>query len=50
MSSGTTATYARTDVVTRPVHGIAPTQLAVIWRADDHRGVVRDFVTCCCVD
>jgi DNA-binding transcriptional LysR family regulator len=30
-------------VVTRPVRGVSPSRLALAWRADDHRELVRDY-------
>ena len=50
MSAGNAAIYARADIASRPVSGIAPSQLAVIARADDHRAVIRDFIACCTSD
>jgi hypothetical protein len=44
----------REDIVTRPVAGLSPGRLAVIWRTDDHREAVRVFTDSCtrclCVD
>jgi DNA-binding transcriptional LysR family regulator len=34
-------------VVTRPVRGLSPSQLAVAWRADDARPLIRDYVRAC---
>ncbi|GAA4894615.1 DNA-binding transcriptional LysR family regulator [Stackebrandtia albiflava] len=40
--------YARPGVVYRPVTGVAPSVVAVAWRAEaDADPVVRDFVACC---
>ncbi len=35
-----------TDLVTRPVQGLAPAVVAACWRADDRRPVVEAFVAC----
>ncbi|WP_206443058.1 LysR family transcriptional regulator [Candidatus Protofrankia californiensis] len=35
------------NVVTRPVRGISPSQLALTWRADDHRPLVLDYARAC---
>jgi DNA-binding transcriptional LysR family regulator len=37
----------RDDVITRPVTGLSPGRLAVIWRTDDHREAVRVFAESC---
>lgn len=34
----------RAGVVTRPVAGLSPAQLALAWRADDNRPLVRAYV------
>jgi DNA-binding transcriptional LysR family regulator len=34
-------------VVTRPVQGISPSQLALAWRAGDRRPLVRDYARAC---
>ena len=44
LSSGNAAIYQRPGVRAIPVTGVSPSQLAVAWRTDDSRGVVRDFV------
>jgi DNA-binding transcriptional LysR family regulator len=44
LSAGNAAIYRRAGVVTRPVGGLGPSQLALIWRADDPRPAVHDFV------
>lgn len=43
LSAGNAAIYTRDGIVTRPVHGLTPSQLALVWRTDDHRDAVRDF-------
>jgi DNA-binding transcriptional LysR family regulator len=47
LSAGNAALYARADVITRPVSGLGASELAVVWRDDDHRTVIRDFVLAC---
>jgi DNA-binding transcriptional LysR family regulator len=47
LSAGNAEIYRRDTIVTVPVHGIAPSELAVAWRSDDHRPVIRDFVDVC---
>lgn len=47
LSQGNAALYQRPDVVCRPVTGLSPSRLAVVWRPDDHRAVIRDFVLAC---
>jgi DNA-binding transcriptional LysR family regulator len=37
----------REDVVHRPVSGLPPSELAVVWRASDRRDAVRVFVESC---
>lgn len=40
--------YARPGIVYRPVTGVSPSQVAVVWTpADDENPVVQDFVQCC---
>ncbi|MEU5695354.1 LysR family transcriptional regulator [Actinosynnema sp. NPDC020468] len=40
-------TSPRADVVCRPVPGLAPSRLAVVWRTDDDREAVRVFADSC---
>ena len=47
LSAGNAAIYRRPDVVTRPVTGLSPSELAVAWRLGDHRPVMRSFVLAC---
>lgn len=47
LSAGNAAIYTRSDVVTRPVTGLSPSELAVVWRDNDHRTIIRDFVLAC---
>lgn len=37
----------RSDVVCRPVTGLSPSELAVVWRTRDHREAVRVFADSC---
>ncbi|MFF1648528.1 LysR family transcriptional regulator [Streptomyces sp. NPDC058240] len=40
--------YARPGIVYRPVSGVSPSQVGVVWAcADDTDPVVQDFVRCC---
>jgi DNA-binding transcriptional LysR family regulator len=43
LSEGNAEVYARPGIVTRPVIDIAPAELAVAWRAQDRRPVIREF-------
>lgn len=45
VSSGNAALYERPGVVFREVSGISSSRLALAWRTNDHRAVIRDFVT-----
>jgi DNA-binding transcriptional LysR family regulator len=47
LSAGNAAIYARPDIAVRPVSGLGPSELAVVWRDDDHRTVLRDVVLAC---
>jgi DNA-binding transcriptional LysR family regulator len=44
LSSGNACMYKRDDVVFRPVSGLSPSELAVVWRSSDEREAVRVFV------
>jgi DNA-binding transcriptional LysR family regulator len=44
LAAGNAQRYARPEIVSRPVDGIGPCELAVAWRAGDDRAAVRDFV------
>jgi DNA-binding transcriptional LysR family regulator len=44
LSAGNAAIYQRPGVATVPVRGISPSRLALLWRDDDHREAVRDFI------
>nr|WP_039940365.1 LysR family transcriptional regulator [Streptomyces himastatinicus] len=47
LASGNAPLIALGGVVTRPVRGISPSQLALAWRADDHRPLVLDYARAC---
>ncbi|MGH2884985.1 MAG: LysR family transcriptional regulator [Solirubrobacteraceae bacterium] len=44
LSAGNAEIYRRPGVATVPVRGISPSRLALLWRGDDHREAVRDFI------
>lgn len=44
LSAGNAAIYQRPGIVTRPVRGLSPSQLVLIWRSDDGHPAVRTFV------
>ncbi|QFU89247.1 LysR family transcriptional regulator [Amycolatopsis sp. YIM 10] len=44
LSAGNAELYRREDVVVRPVTGLTPAELAVVWRSDDDRRAIRVFV------
>lgn len=44
LASGNAPLVARAGVVIRPVAGLSPTQLALAWRADGNRPLVRAYV------
>lgn len=44
LSAGNAEIYRRPGIATVPVAGIPPSQLALLWRADDHRQAIRDFI------
>ena len=39
--------YRRPDFVVRPIRGLPPGELAVVWRVGDVRSAVHDFVAAC---
>jgi DNA-binding transcriptional LysR family regulator len=47
LSAGNAAIYTRPGVQARPVAGLSPSELAVVWRDGDRRTVIRDFVLAC---
>ncbi|MFQ6394936.1 hypothetical protein ACLMAJ_15910 [Nocardia sp. KC 131] len=44
LSGGNAAIYRRPGLGAIPVNGLGPSVMAIAWRKDDHRGVIRDFV------
>lgn len=48
-TAGNAQIYQREDVSCRPVTGLSPSELAVVWRTADHREAVRDFIDACCL-
>jgi DNA-binding transcriptional LysR family regulator len=51
LAAGNAELYRRDDVTCRPVAGLSPSELAVMWRTDDERGALRIFtgIFCRCV-
>jgi|tagenome__1003787_1003787.scaffolds.fasta_scaffold20882560_2 DNA-binding transcriptional LysR family regulator len=47
LAAGNVEIYRRDDVVCRPVTGLSPSELAVVWRTRDSRDVIRVFVDAC---
>ena len=47
LSAGNTEIYRRNDVVCRPVAGLVPAELAVVWRTKDDRRAVRVVIDAC---
>lgn len=47
LAEGNAQIYQRDDIVCRPVTGLSPSELAVIWRARDDRRAVHIFVQAC---
>lgn len=52
LSAGNAALYERPDVVCRPVTGLSPSELAVVWRAGDNRQAVQALTEelCQCIE
>ncbi|MEV6930978.1 LysR family transcriptional regulator [Dactylosporangium sp. NPDC051485] len=48
LAAGNVEIYQRDDVVFRPVDGLSPSRLAVVWRTGDERDAVRVFTEACC--
>lgn len=48
LAAGNAEIYQRDDVVFRPVSGLSPSRLAVVWRTGDDREAVRLFTEACC--
>ena len=51
LAAGNAEIYQRDDVVCRPVAGLSPSRLAVLWRTGDHRKAIQVFtgIFCQCV-
>jgi DNA-binding transcriptional LysR family regulator len=47
VAAGNAPLIALEGVITRPVRGVSPSRLALAWRADDHRPLVRDYARAC---
>jgi DNA-binding transcriptional LysR family regulator len=47
LSEGNATIYRREDVVCRPVCGLPPSELAVVWRTGDDRPAIGVFVDAC---
>lgn len=47
LASGNAPLVALDGVITCPVRGLSPSQLALAWRAEDRRPLVRDYVRAC---
>lgn len=47
LASGNAPLIALDGVTTRPVHGLSPSRLALAWRTDDHRPLVKDYIHAC---
>jgi DNA-binding transcriptional LysR family regulator len=45
LAAGNAAIYQRPGILTIPVTGLPPCQLAVAWNTGDHRPVIRDFIS-----
>jgi DNA-binding transcriptional LysR family regulator len=51
LAAGNAEIYRRDDVICRPVAGLSPARLAVLWRAGDDRKAIQVFtgIFCRCV-
>ncbi|WP_063059904.1 LysR family transcriptional regulator [Nocardia sienata] len=47
LAAGNAPLVAHEGVVVRPVHGVSPSELALAWRRDDIRPLVRGYVEAC---
>ena len=47
IAAGNTEIYRRPEFVVRPVRGLTPGELAIVWREGDRRPAVQDFVQGC---
>ncbi|MET7394924.1 LysR family transcriptional regulator [Dactylosporangium sp. NPDC005572] len=49
LSAGNAEIYQRANLTCRPVTGLPPSELAVVWRTGDDREAVRAFIDACCL-
>ncbi|WP_370585506.1 LysR substrate-binding domain-containing protein [Nocardia sp. XZ_19_231] len=47
LATGNAPLVAHDGVVTRPVTGVSPCEIALAWRRDDNRPLVRGYVEAC---
>jgi DNA-binding transcriptional LysR family regulator len=47
LAAGNATIYQRNDIVCRPVTGLTPSELAVVWRANDNRHPLHTFIEAC---
>ncbi|HLJ99143.1 MAG TPA: LysR family substrate-binding domain-containing protein, partial [Streptosporangiaceae bacterium] len=47
LAAGNTPLIALDGVITRPVHGLSPSLLALAWRTGDHRPLIHDYAHAC---
>ncbi len=47
ISAGNIEAYHRSDIAFRPVDGLSPSELAVVWRSGDRRPAIVEFVNAC---
>jgi len=47
LAAGNAPLIALEGVITRPVRGLSPSQLALAWRKDDHRPLIHDYARAC---
>ncbi|RSM85724.1 LysR family transcriptional regulator [Kibdelosporangium aridum] len=47
LSAGNAEIYHSADIALRPVTGLPPAELAVVWRSDDRRAEISTFVAAC---
>ena len=43
LAAGNAELYSRPGIVSRPVIDLAPAELAIAWRGDDDRAIIKDF-------
>jgi DNA-binding transcriptional LysR family regulator len=47
LAAGNAPLIALEGVITRPVRGLSPSQLALAWRTGDHRPLILDYARAC---